>query len=83
MEVSSQLHALSALFPGKSPWYSLNRRLGGPQSWTGCGAEEKNSQPLPEIELSIIQPVAQCYTTELTQTEVKCLTFFKPDLILK
>jgi hypothetical protein len=25
---------------GKSPWYPLNRRLGGPQSWAGCGGEE-------------------------------------------
>jgi hypothetical protein len=31
---------------GKSP-----RRLGGPQSRSGDGGEEKNSQPLPEIEL--------------------------------
>jgi hypothetical protein len=31
------------LYPqGKSPWYPLDRRLGGPQSWSGRGAEEKN-----------------------------------------
>jgi hypothetical protein len=29
---------------GKSPWYPLDRRLGGPQSRSGRG-EEKNSQP--------------------------------------
>jgi hypothetical protein len=28
---------------GKGPWYSLDRRLGGPQSHSGCGGEEKNS----------------------------------------
>jgi len=28
--VSSQLHALAALLPGKSPWYPLYRKLGGP-----------------------------------------------------
>jgi hypothetical protein len=28
---------------GKSPWYSLDRRLGEPQSHSGCGGEEKNS----------------------------------------
>jgi hypothetical protein len=38
------------LYPqGKSPWYSLDRRLGGPQSRSGGGGggggEEKNSQP--------------------------------------
>jgi len=35
------------LYPqGKSPWYPLDRRLGGPQSHSGH-SEEKNSQPLP------------------------------------
>jgi hypothetical protein len=28
----------------------LDRRLGGPQNWYGRGGEEKNSQPLPELE---------------------------------
>jgi hypothetical protein len=28
---------------GKSPWYPLDRRLGGPQSQSGHGAKEKNS----------------------------------------
>jgi hypothetical protein len=35
------------LYPqGKSPWYLLGRRLGGPRSWSGCDGEEKNS-PAP------------------------------------
>jgi hypothetical protein len=39
------------LYPqGKSPWYPLDRRLGGPQSLSGRGGEEKNSQSLPESE---------------------------------
>jgi hypothetical protein len=40
------------LYPqGKSPWYPLNRRLGGPQSRSGhSGGEEKNSQSPPGIE---------------------------------
>jgi hypothetical protein len=25
---------------GKSPWYPLDRRLGGTQSWSRCGGEE-------------------------------------------
>jgi hypothetical protein len=45
----------------------LDRRLGGLQSRSGCGGEEKNSQPLPGLELPIIQPVAQRYTTELSR----------------
>jgi hypothetical protein len=33
------------LYPqGKSPWYPLDRRLGGPQSCSRCGDEEINSQ---------------------------------------
>jgi hypothetical protein len=42
------------------------RRLGGPQSQSGHGPEEKNSQPLLGLEPLIIQPIAQHYTTELT-----------------
>jgi hypothetical protein len=34
--VSDQRHALAALYPrGKDPLYPLDRRLGGPQSWSG------------------------------------------------
>jgi hypothetical protein len=32
---------------GKSSWYPLDRRLGGPRSRSGSGGEEKNSQPPP------------------------------------
>jgi hypothetical protein len=46
---------------GKSPWYPLD----GPQSRSGRGAEEKNSELLQGLEPPIIQPVAQRYTTEL------------------
>jgi hypothetical protein len=56
------------LYPqGKCPRYPLDRRLGGPQSQSGCGGKEKISQPLPGLEPPIIQPIAQCYTTELSQ----------------
>jgi hypothetical protein len=56
------------LYPqGKSLWYPLDRSLGGPQSRSGRGGEEKHSLPLPVIEPSIIQPVAQRYTTELSR----------------
>jgi hypothetical protein len=47
---------------GKSPWYPLDRKLGGPQSRSGCGGEEKTSQPLPGLKPLIIQPVAQSYS---------------------
>jgi hypothetical protein len=42
MEVNSLFHARAALPPGESPWYPLDRRLGGPQSWSGHCGEEKN-----------------------------------------
>jgi len=39
------------LYPqGKSPWYPLDERLGGPQSRSGRSGEEKNSPPLSGIE---------------------------------
>jgi hypothetical protein len=40
----------SLYLEGKSSLYPLNRRLGGPQSQSGCGGEEKNSSPLPGIK---------------------------------
>jgi hypothetical protein len=52
---------------GKSPWYPLDRRLGGPQSRSGRGGEEKNSEPLPGLLPTIIQPVAQRYAAELSR----------------
>jgi hypothetical protein len=70
MEASGQLYAPAALPHGKSPWYALDRRLGGPQSRSGRGVEEENSQPLPGLEPLIIQPVAQRYTTEVSRIVV-------------
>jgi hypothetical protein len=67
--MSDKLHA-PALYPqGKSSWYPLDRKFGGPQSRSGRGGEEKNSQPLPEQETPIIQPVAQRYTTEISRLQ--------------
>jgi hypothetical protein len=56
MEVSGQLYAPAAFRQGKSPWYTFDRRLGEPQSRSGRGGEEKNSQPHRK---SIVQLVAQ------------------------
>jgi hypothetical protein len=39
------------LYPqAKNPWYTLDMKLGGPQSLSGRGGEEKNSQPPLGIE---------------------------------
>jgi hypothetical protein len=64
MEVSGQLHVPAALTPGKESCYPLARRLGGPQSRSGRGGEEKNSKPPQESNprTPIVQPVAQRYT---------------------
>jgi hypothetical protein len=42
----------------------MDRKLGGPQSRSGLGGEEKNSQPPPEPNPRTpnVQPVAQSYT---------------------
>jgi hypothetical protein len=53
--------------PGNSSWYPLDRKLDGPQSRSGRGGEEKNSQPLPGFEPPIIQPIAQRYTSDLSR----------------
>jgi hypothetical protein len=76
MEVSGQLHA-PALYPkGKSPRYPLGRRLGGPQSRSGCDGEEKNSQPMSRLEPPIIQPAVQGYATELSRLLAKIIIIF-------
>jgi hypothetical protein len=49
--VSGQHHAPAALYPrGKDPLYPQDRRLGGPQSWSGHRGWRKNPLPLPRIE---------------------------------
>jgi hypothetical protein len=52
---------------GKSPWYTLDRRLGGPQSRSGHGGVKKHSQSLPGLKSPIIHTVAHRYTAELYQ----------------
>jgi hypothetical protein len=45
----------------------LDRRLGGTQSGSGHGGEDKNSQPPTGLEPPIIQPVAQRCISELSR----------------
>jgi hypothetical protein len=40
--------------------------MGGSQSRSGRGGEEKNSQPLPGLEPPIVQLEAKRYTTDLS-----------------
>jgi hypothetical protein len=78
MEVSGHLHALLLYPQGKSFWNPLDRRLGGPQSWSGHGVKQKNSQPLLEIEphhfneIRAFNVSLQRILTSLTQMETIC-----------
>jgi hypothetical protein len=47
MEVNGKLHDLSTLFWGMRPFYPLKNRMGGPQRYFECSAEEKNPFLLP------------------------------------
>jgi hypothetical protein len=64
MEVSGQLHAPAALPQGKSPQYSLDRRLGGPRAVLDAAVKRKIRSPRRESNprTPIFQPVAQRYT---------------------
>jgi len=47
------------LYPqGKNPQYTKGRKLGGPQSQSGCSGEERNFQLLPGIRTWVAQPIA-------------------------
>jgi len=50
----------------KNPCYPLDR-MDWHQSHSEHGGEEKNSQPQLGLEIPIVQPVAQRYTTELSR----------------
>jgi hypothetical protein len=50
MEVSGQLHAPTALPPGKERLVPFQQEAGGPQNRSERGGEKKNSQPLPGLE---------------------------------
>jgi hypothetical protein len=58
VEVSGQIHAPAGFPPGKEPQYPLDRRLGGHQSWSGRGGEEKKDDfpALTGISTVVVQP---------------------------
>jgi hypothetical protein len=59
LDGSGQRHAPSALYPrGKDPCYPLDRRLGGPQSRSGHGLEEKSLESAGD-RTSIAQSFSQ------------------------
>ena len=58
MGVGGQLHASTALPPGKTR-YPLYRRLGGPQNRSG---QVRKISPSPGLYPRTVQPVASRYT---------------------
>jgi hypothetical protein len=62
-----QLHVPAGLPQRNSPWYPLDRRLGGPESLSGRVGEEKKFQAHAGTRSPIIQPLTQRYTTELSR----------------
>jgi hypothetical protein len=64
MEVSGHLHIPAAYPWGQSLQYPLDRRLDGPQSWSGYYAVEKSLLPLPGFEP---QPSSPQPTAIMTQ----------------
>jgi hypothetical protein len=65
-------HPLAAFSQEKSPQYPLDRRQGGPQSWCGCGGEEKN--PFLNWELNPAHP-AHSLVIALTELPQLHLTY--------
>jgi hypothetical protein len=65
--MSVQLHAPASLPPGEKNRYSLDRRLGGPQSRSGRHGEVKILGPTrteTPIPPSVVQPVARSKVLE-------------------
>jgi len=54
MKVSGQLHTPAALPQGKSPWYPLDRRLGGPR--TGLDVVVRRKIPSPYTDTNPDHP---------------------------
>jgi hypothetical protein len=63
----------------KRNWYHLDRRLGGLQSRSGRGSEEKNSQPPPEIETyNPDRPARSLVTIPTELSQLLCLNKYMP-----
>jgi len=57
--VTGEHHAPATVPPAKKkPRHLLNRRLGGPQSWSGCCGKENCLLPLLGFEPHNLYPVA-------------------------
>jgi hypothetical protein len=59
MQVSGQLHAQSALSPGKSHWYPSDRRLDGPKTQVGRDGEKKRESNPGRPDRSIVSVLTE------------------------
>jgi hypothetical protein len=73
MEVSGQLHAPDFLSSVEDARYPLDRRLGGTQSMTGCGGEEKKSPHRPFREEKQIPSLKENEVMDNRNGKVKSL----------
>jgi hypothetical protein len=60
-----------ALPPGKEPQYPLDRRLGGPQSWSWHRGLEKKCYASTRDQNPVVQSVVRHYTEWLNYSSVK------------
>jgi hypothetical protein len=71
----------------RTPVTPLDRRLGGIQSLSGRGGEEKISHLLTELEPPIIQLAAQRYITDLSRLQtfayIKLIKYLKDKCLKK
>jgi hypothetical protein len=67
--VSGQLQALAALTLYKEPLVAIDRRLGGPLSWSGRREEEKILDPVGTLnsDPSVVQSVASYHHSYLVK----------------
>jgi hypothetical protein len=77
MEVSGQFHAPAAPCSRLSPWYSLDRRLGGLQSRSGRCGEEKNACPCRESNPECLARSPSPYQLSYPGSSQKILIFMK------
>jgi hypothetical protein len=73
MEVSGQLHAPAALLRRKSPWYPLDRKLGGPQSRSGHSGKAKEIPAPAWNPTLVIQLVAVIILAKLCRPPMPCI----------
>jgi hypothetical protein len=61
---------------GKRPWYPLSRRLGWPQTQSGCCGERKDLLPLVGIKPWL-------FSQQPTATQIVLFWIHKKDLIIR